>query len=147
MDGIKVCSGNGAISERAARLGPAAYTIKPLAQEQERGGNMTFEEAKKILRNPEGWPLKQEDIQAIEYLIGTVEMVYATCISDTRIEDLGLSVRSQNNLNNAGVRVLGDINKKFLDNIQKLNYKGFGRKSYKEIIAMLEERVYQENDP
>ena len=60
---------------------------------------------------------------------------------DVRIEDLDLSVRSNNGLKKAGIETLGQLGVKSITEISKI--KNLGRKSIQEILVKLEEYGYE----
>lgn len=77
---------------------------------------------------------EEESVEEIE------EETKPTILEDTRIEELGLTVRSYNCLKKAEVNTIGDLKKLSRDDLKKV--KNLGNKSAKEIIEKMKEYGY-----
>ncbi len=94
-----------------------------------------LEKGAKILKEHLRPFLGQSEVQQLDELINDDEKsLYKLLIQD--VDSLNLSVRSQNCLSNADIRLIGELCIK--PESKMLKYKNFGKKSLDEIIAKLE---------
>ena len=93
-----------------------------------------LEDSAKILKEHLRPFLGQNEVQKLDELIGDDEKsLYKQLIQD--VDTLNLSVRSQNCLNNANIKLIGELCIK--PESKMLKYKNFGKKSLDEIIKKL----------
>lgn len=96
-----------------------------------------LEKAAKILREHLRPFFGKSETQDASALVSDDEKVQFTTLAQS-VETLNLSVRSQNCLNNAGIRLLGELCMK--TEAKMLKYKNFGKKSLDEIILKLKDK-------
>ncbi len=122
----------------AARLGEETE-MDSLILEVWTDGRITPEDAlekgAKILKEHLRPFMGQSEVQQLDELISDDEKpLYKMLIQD--VDAMNLSVRSQNCLNNANIKLIGELCSK--PESKMLKYKNFGKKSLDEIIAKLE---------
>lgn len=93
-----------------------------------------LEKAAKILRDHLRPFFGQSEVQDASSLISDEEKVLFKVLTHN-VESLNLSVRSQNCLNNANIKLIGELCMK--TEARMLKYKNFGKKSLDEIVAKL----------
>jgi len=122
----------------AARLGEETE-MDSLILEVWTDGRITPEDAlekgARILKEHLRPFLGQSEVQRLDELISDDEKpIYKQLIQD--VDSMNLSVRSQNCLNNADIKLIGELCIK--PESKMLKYKNFGKKSLDEIISKLE---------